>query len=112
MPNRVVLAACAFAGLACLLFAASPAWADTIDGNWCNEAGNKHMQIEGRRIVTPGGKALDGRYGRHSFAYVAPDNEPQAGSEVSLLLVNENTIRATVGTATSAEIWHRCEQTS
>src|SRR3954447_23853181 len=93
------------------VLAAAPALADTIDGNWCNEAGNKHMQIEGRRIVTPGGTAMDGRYARHSFAYVVPEAEPQAGSEVSMLLVNENTIRATVGDAATPEVWHRCEQT-
>jgi hypothetical protein len=91
--------------------ASTPALADSIDGNWCNMAGNKHMQIEGRRIVTPGGHAMDGRYGRHSFAYVIPESEPGAGSEVSMLLVNENTIQATTGAA-AQETWHRCEQTS
>ncbi|MFO1150293.1 MAG: hypothetical protein U1E62_18095 [Alsobacter sp.] len=94
------------------VLAAAPARADSIDGNWCNMAGNKHMQIEGRRIVTPGGKTMDGRYGRHSFAYVIPESEPGAGSEVSMLLVNENTIQATTGSAASPEMWHRCEQTS
>jgi hypothetical protein len=112
MPNSAILPASVLACLAVALVVASPAKADTIDGNWCNEAGNKHMQIEGRRIVTPGGKAMDGRYSRHSFAYVVPESEPEGGSEVSMLLVNENTIRATVGTAPAAEIWHRCEQTS
>jgi hypothetical protein len=94
------------------ILAAAPARADSIDGNWCNLSGNKHMQIEGRRIVTPGGKAMDGRYGRHSFAYVIPETEPGAGSEVSMLLVNENTIQATTGSESQAETWHRCEQTS
>jgi hypothetical protein len=94
------------------MLAAAPARADSIDGNWCNLAGNKHMQIEGRRIVTPGGTTMDGRYGRHSFAYVIPESEPGAGAEVSMLLVNENTIQATTGAAAAPETWHRCEQTS
>jgi hypothetical protein len=93
-------------------FAAGPARADSIDGNWCNIAGNKQMSIAGNRIVTPGGHQADGRYSRHAFAYTVPDSEPAAGSPVSMILVNENTIRATVGDAAEAETWHRCEQTS
>lgn len=100
--------ACA-AGLVTL---AGPARADSIDGNWCNLAGNKHMSITGPHIVTPGGHQLDGRYGRHSFVYTVPESEPAAGAPVSMTLVNEDTIRATTGEGAEPETWHRCEQTS
>jgi hypothetical protein len=94
------------------LVLSSPAWADSIDGHWCNAAGTKQMAISGSRLVTGGGKQIDGNYSRHSFSYRAPDTEPSPGSPVSMLLVNENTIRATTGDEPTAEIWHRCEQTS
>jgi hypothetical protein len=97
---------------AATVLASGAARADTIDGNWCNIAGSKQMSIAGNRIVTPGGHQIDGRYGRHSFAYTVPESEPAAGSPVSMMLINENTIRATVGDAAEPETWHRCEQTS
>lgn len=95
-----------------LVLAAGPALADSIDGTWCNSSGGKQISIAGSHIVTPGGKQLEGRYSRHSFAYTVPDSEPSPGAPVSMLLVNENTIRATTGDEPTAEVWHRCEQTS
>ena len=89
-----------------------PVLADSIDGNWCNSAGNKQMSIAGSHLVTSSGKTIEGRYSRHSFAYTVPDSEPGAGAPVSLLLMNENTIRATTGQEPTPEVWHRCEQTS
>lgn len=97
---------------ALLLLGAGPALADSIDGTWCNSTGSKQLSIAGTRIVTPGGRQLEGRYSRHSFAYTAPDTEPSPGSPVSMLLLNENTIRATTGDEPTPEVWHRCEQTS
>jgi hypothetical protein len=88
-----------------------PAWADSIDGNWCDSKGHT-MSISGPTIVTPGGTRMEGRYSRHSFAYTVPERESQAGSAVNMLLMNETTIRLQVNGAEPGEIWHRCEQTS
>jgi hypothetical protein len=90
---------------------AGAARADAIDGNWCNSTNNRQMQIAGPMIITPGGKKMEGRYSRHSFAYVVPDSEAPAGETASLQLVNENRIAAQFGAA-PVEMWHRCEQTS
>ena len=92
-----------------LLTAGSTARADAIDGNWCAPDG-KVMSIEGPRIVTPGGTALNGDYRRHDFAYVVPAGEPAGGSEVRLVLLDEDTVRMTTGPG--PEIWRRCDVTS
>ena len=92
-----------------LLTAGTAARADAIDGNWCAPDG-KVMSIEGPRIVTPGGTALTGDYSRHAFAYVVPAGEPAGGSEVRLVLLDEETVRMTAGPG--PEIWRRCDVTS
>ena len=91
---------------------AMPARADSIDGNWCNAAGTRQMQIEGTMIVTPGGRRLEGRYARHSFTYVASEGEAASpGATVVLQLVHENQIRSGGGDQ-PADVWHRCANTS
>ena len=74
--------------LAAILSPVAPhlASADVIDGEWC--MGTSHFTIDGPSILTPGGNRIQGNYTRHSFAYVVPDNEPGAGSEISMLLFN------------------------
>jgi len=79
--------------------------ADAIDGNWCAGDG-RTFSIDGPRIVTPRGEALQGDYDRHGFAYVAPTD----GAEVTMVLLDEDTVRLTAGSA--PEIWHRCDVTS
>jgi hypothetical protein len=91
-----------------LLGLPSGAWADAIDGNWCWQ--NRHMQIEGPRIVTPGGKPITGNYTRHAFSYVVPAPEPDAGQTVNMTLVNENIVHLWIGAAAGREpqVWRRC----
>lgn len=104
----------AFAGtlVAAVALSTLPARANSIDGNWCNAAGTKQMQIAGTMIVTPGGRRLEGRYARHSFTYVASEGEAAAaGATVVLQLVHENQIRSGGGDQ-PADVWHRCENTS
>jgi hypothetical protein len=84
--------------------------ADVIDGNWCAQDG-RTFAIDGSRIVTPAGTATTGDYTRHSFVYAVPPSEPGAGTRISMRLLNEDTVRLTVGT-TTPEIWHRCDVTS
>jgi hypothetical protein len=87
---------------------AGPAFADVIDGNWCHSDGRR-FSIRGPEIVTPGGRHMEGNYGRHSFSYTAPAPEPGAGQNIMMTLVNENTVHLRHGEAASApEVWVRC----
>lgn len=86
------------------------ALADAIDGHWCDPAG-KHLTITHREIITPGGARLEGDYTRHAFTYVAPANEPGAGSSVNFILLGETTMRATIGNEPPVT-WKRCETVS
>jgi hypothetical protein len=98
---------------AAILTAIAPglASADVIDGDWCK--GTSHFTIAGPKIQTPGGNQTEGRYSRHSFAYVVPANEPGAGGEISMLLLNEENVQLTrQGQASQPEIWQRCRPTS
>ncbi len=47
------------------------AFADVIDGNWC-QADGRHLEIDGSTITTPGGNTIQGDYGRHTFTYTVP----------------------------------------
>jgi hypothetical protein len=93
---------------AALLFLATPAAADVIDGSWCDDAG-RHLAISGSRIVTPGGTEMEGNYTRHAFRYVVPMNEPSSGQGVDMQLLNENTVQLRVGSGGGAEVWRRCK---
>ena len=95
-----------------LTLLAGPALADAIDGAWCKDG--RRFSIRGPEIVTPGGKKMEGNYGRHSFSYVAPAPEPGAGQNVMMTLVNENTVHLVLGEAAATatpETWVRCSPT-
>ena len=97
------------AGL-CGLFLAlsSPARADAIDGRWCAEDGRR-MDIQGPTVITPHGSTLQGRYGRHDFAYAVPVGEPGAGQAITMRLNGETTINLWRGETTGTpEVWKRC----
>jgi hypothetical protein len=75
--------------------------------------GTSHFAINGPSILTPGGNRIQGSYSRHGFAYVVPGNEPGAGSEISMILLNEENVQLTrAGQNSSPEIWRRCKPTS
>jgi hypothetical protein len=90
------------------LLAPGVGWADVIDGNWC-AADGRVMTIAGPAIVTPGGSHTTGDYSRHHFSYVVPAGESDAGTTISMLLLNENTVRLSRDESTEQEIWHRCD---
>ena len=98
--------------VAVVIFGASPALADAIDGNWCN--GVKRLEIDGSRIVTPGGNSIDGIYGRHDFTYTVPAGEPGAGATVDMDLVGDDDMRVwPTGRSpdpqkAGAQMWKRC----
>lgn len=88
--------------------AATPARADAIDGDWCGPEG-RHVAIHGPRIITPAGNQVAGDYTRHSFVYVAPARERDAGQTVAMQLLNEENVRVTPRPGAAAEIWQRCK---
>ena len=93
-----------------LIFLAGPAWADSIDGNWCHNDGRR-FSIRGPEIVTPGGTRMEGNYGRHEFSYKVPAPETSAGQTIIMMLADENTIYLRHGDTASAgsqETWVRC----
>lgn len=100
-----------------VLLASGGAWADAIDGDWCANADGRHMSIKGAEIVTPAGTRMQGNYTRHSFLYVVPPAEPDAGQTVAMILVNEETVdlRQAASAAEAAQapvqVWHRCAPT-
>ena len=101
MSRCIIAIAAALASLA-----ATPAFADVIDGHWCFPDGRR-MSIEGPAIVTPDGTATRGDYARHYFTYVAPPADRDAGQTISMVLMNEETVQLHVGDA-PIETWHRC----
>lgn len=84
------------------------ALADAIDGNWCHvEGGN--LEIQGPKIMTPGGTRMTGEYSRHTFRYVAPNGERAAGSTINMALVDDETLHLLIeGGDGEIEIWRRC----
>src|SRR5262245_13538602 len=92
-----------------LVVGVDPAQADAIDGQWCR--GNSHFEINGPKIRTPGGNDITGNYDRHGFTYVVPRNEDGAGSEIVMVLLNEETVRLTRGTS-APQTWKRCKPVS
>ncbi len=105
-PTLLALTSCVLA----LLLPAGAAHADAIDGNWCYEEAGR-MSIQGPEIITPGGTQMQGTYGRHSFSYVVPAAEPGAGTQIFMVLVDENTVHLTDGQRTAGvtpQIWRRC----
>ena len=71
------------------------------------------MNLKGPNILTPGGNRIQGNYSRHGFVYVVPTNELGAGSQVDMVLLNEETVQLTRrGQASAPEIWRRCKPTS
>jgi hypothetical protein len=108
--KRVLITAAAAA--AALVALAAPAFADVIDGIWCSKEG-RSLSIDGPSIITPGGNKITGNYGRHAFDYKVPANEPGAGSSVTMILVNEETVNLWMGSGlpepASVQVWLRCK---
>lgn len=94
---------------AALMLPSGEARADAIDGDWCRNDG-RNMIIRGPQIITPGGTKMTGNYSRHAFNYTVPDGETGAGSTISMVLVDEDTIHLNPpGEAGGrVEVWLRC----
>jgi hypothetical protein len=89
---------------------AAPAFADSIDGDWCHVPDGRRFSIRGPDIVTPGGAHLQGDYSRHAFSYAVPAPEPGAGRTVFMTLLDENHVHLRLGEAfaSNPESWVRC----
>ena len=93
-------------GVAVVFISPAVAFADAIDGDWCLKA--KKLNIDGPKIVTPGGKTLAGDYDRHGFRYVAPAGERSAGKKIILNVLDDENMERRVGNSGKAEMWRRC----
>ena len=107
---------CAMLGLFLSVAAGTPALADKIDGTWCSPVGET-MQIQGTRIVTPGGAVVVGRYDRHKVDYEIPAGERYAGGRIYAEQLNNQRIRVTVIKKVQLEPgqhddWTRCDPIS
>ena len=92
---------------------ATPALADRIDGDWCNGASTYH--IDGPAIRIPSGKDMIGDYTRHSFHYISPAGEKDAGTEIFMRILSEEDMqlmRRTGLTESQIENWQRCKPVS
>jgi hypothetical protein len=97
-------------GFACLTALAAPAYADRVDGEWCDEGGRR-IVIEGRVITTPAGAKVQGEYGRHVFSYDAPAGETPSG-RVHFQQFGDDLMQATSGDAPTPRAWRRCRPVS
>ena len=88
---------------------ATPARADRIDGTWCHA--QSHFTIDGSRLSL-GPVTLDGTYTRHSFAYRVPTGQPDAGSEITMVLRGEDDLQLNRPGGVAQEAWRRCRVTS
>ncbi len=91
-----------------VIFSASPALADAIDGDWCSTTEAKQLRIAGPNITTPSGRQTTGDYSRHAFSYVEPDGSPEAGAAIAMQLLNEEEVQVSINSG-PPEIWRRCE---
>ena len=94
-----------------LTLAPSLAQADALDGTWCADDG-RTLSIDGPALVTPGGTQMTGDYARHTFAYVVPSGEPNAGSEVFMRQINDEIMELRPTPDAEFETWTRCDFTS
>jgi hypothetical protein len=90
------------------------AFADSIDGDWCNRDGS-HLRINGPTIELKPGEILQGKYARHAFSYFAPKDDSEFGTEIYFILRSEDEMRRVRDPAAMpehADIWQRCQTTS
>lgn len=88
-------------------FSFQSAHADAIDGSWCFKG--RHLAIEGPKMLTPGGKTIEGDYDRHGFIYNAPAGEKEAGSTVFIATIDDEAMEFRVGSEQAKpQVWRRC----
>ncbi len=101
--------------LAFSIIGAGTAYADAIDGEWCNEVDGKRLRIDGPVIELESGQTVQGDYSRHAFSYVAPQGAPEAGASIDFVLRSENQmrrVRTPDAMPEHEDLWRRCQQIS
>ena len=90
--------------------ATSTAFADALDGDWCNAKSGK-LTINGSSIETPGGQVVSGDYSRHRFSYTAPAGDWNGGKSIVIQQLNEDAMDLSVDGAAPTR-WSPCLVTS
>ena len=91
-----------------LCFLTIPAFADRIDGDWCNQDNGKALFIEGDSIRTPSGAETIGQNGHHSFRYDGVSGTEEEGQAISMQQYSDDDMRLTRDGGPS-EQWRRCK---
>ena len=99
-----------FAFLSAIPLFTVPAWADSLDGDWCNPIDGK-LTIDGSKIITPGGVRVTGNYGRHRFEYLAPSGDWQAGRSIVIQQFGEQLMELSAGDQPGKK-WRPCQVVS
>ena len=94
---------------------ATTAFADAIDGKWCD--GARQIIIDGPTITLPSGNRHQGDYTRHTFDFVIPDGEADAGDRLAMAQQSEELMhlkRTPKGASQAGAIerWRRCANLS
>jgi hypothetical protein len=95
-------------------FSAGLAFADRIDGSWCNDKGAR-VEIEGPKISLSGAPSIEGQYTRHEFLYTVPAGQDHAGDQIYMRVMGDEDMTSyTVkdGQGVDPVAWKRCAQTS
>lgn len=105
----------AFFGLCAGMVVATAAFADAIDGKWCD--GARQIIIDGAKITLPSGNQHQGDYTRHTFNFVVPDSEEGAGEQLAMVVQSDELMhlqRTPKGTTQTGPIerWRRCAKLS
>jgi len=103
MPTKSVLF---LSGLMLFASAAFPAYADQIDGRWCNKG--RQVTIESPAIITPSGKRVNGEFDRHSFSYTIPAGEKYAGEKGEFEVQHDDLVHFTRSGSSQFEEWEPC----
>lgn len=90
--------------------ASSPAFADKLDGDWCNLDDGK-LTINGSTITTPFDIKVQGRYSRHRFEYVAPAGDWHAGKTIIIQQFGDELMELSVDKG-QPKPWRPCRYTS
>ena len=102
------------ASSAFLLLLTNQAFADAIDGSWCNGTSG-HISIDGPKITLTPNVTIDGHYTRHEFLYTVPAGQDHAGDQIYMHIQDEEDMTSfTVkeGKGVDPVAWKRCAVTS
>ena len=59
-------------------------------------------------METPGGNRILGNYTRHTFSYVVPEDEPDAGTTTAMRQLHDQAIRVWPEGEKEGQMWRRC----